>query len=99
MRKLIIGSGLTAMALGTAAAAYAQKAGPAGAVNLSESPATARDNAYLKCAPESRQSKDHIKLKVEGKLQADARIKFAPDLKHSDLKYHAVPPAGCTKGN
>ena len=99
MRKLIIGSGLTAMALGTAAAAYAQEAGPAGAVNLSESPAAARDNAYLKCAPESRQSKDHIKLKVDGKLQADARIKFAPEIKHSDLKYHAVPPAGCTKGN
>ena len=43
MRKLIIGSGLTAMALGTAAAAYAEKAGPAGAVNLSGSPA-------LRCA-------------------------------------------------
>ena len=99
MRKLIIGSGLTAMALGTAAAAYAQEAGPAGAVNLAESPAAARDNAYLKCAPESRQSKDHVKLKVEYKLQADARIKFAPEIKHSDLKYRAVPPAGCTKGN
>ena len=99
MRKLIIGSGLTAMALGTAAAAYAQKAGPAGAVNLSESPATARDNAYLKCAPESRQSKIHFKLNVDSKLQADARAKPSPDIKHSDQKISAVPPAGCIKGN